>query len=170
MWSESTLGTLPCFICRGRTLDLTENSMFKIPLDYQVEFLELSHWNLKTLQLLRRRLKISTNFWQGWFPKNSKIFIFQPKLTFLRENHKNDGELLDFYEFTLHMIFANFLKNVNLGLKIKNLKIRKIYHEHVFSKVGCVFAIAVVSILPHTELGRNDYGEDASHFILRISK
>ena len=38
--------------------------------------------------------------------------IFEPKLTFLRENRINHNkcEFLDFYEFLLYMNFANFLK------------------------------------------------------------
>ena len=45
-------------------------------------------------------------------PRNFKIFILKSKLSFLRENHKNDNsdEFPDFYEFTLYMNFANFLK------------------------------------------------------------
>ena len=35
------------------------------------------------------------------------------------------------------------------------------------NKVGCVFPMVVVSILPHTEFGPNDHREDASHFILK---
>ena len=31
-------------------------------------------------------------------------------------------------------------------------------------KVGCVFPMVVVSILPHSEFGRNDHWEDAPHF------
>ena len=31
-------------------------------------------------------------------------------------------------------------------------------------KVGCVFLMVVVSMLPLTEIGRNDHREDASHF------
>ena len=35
----------------------------------------------------------------------------------------------------------------------------------IFSfKVGCVFRMVVVSILPHAEIGPNDYREDALHF------
>ena len=34
------------------------------------------------------------------------------------------------------------------------------------SKVGWTFPMVVVSILSHTEFGRNDHGEDASHFSL----
>ena len=43
----------------------------------------------------------------GWVPRNFKIFIFKPKLSFLREKHKNDqwNEFLDFYKFTLYLIF-----------------------------------------------------------------
>ena len=33
-------------------------------------------------------------------------------------------------------------------------------------KVGCVFPVAVVSVLPHAEFGPNDYQEDAPHFKL----
>ena len=32
------------------------------------------------------------------------------------------------------------------------------------SKVGCIFLMDVVSILPHAEFGRNDHREDVSHF------
>ena len=32
------------------------------------------------------------------------------------------------------------------------------------SKVGCVFPMVVVSILPHAEFGPNDHREDAPHF------
>ena len=34
------------------------------------------------------------------------------------------------------------------------------------SKVGCVFPIVVVSILPHAEFGPNEHREDASHLII----
>ena len=42
-----------------------------------------------------------------------ETFIFKPELLFLRKNHKNDNlvEFLDFYEFTLFMIFKNFHEN-----------------------------------------------------------
>ena len=33
------------------------------------------------------------------------------------------------------------------------------------SKVGCVFLMVVVSLLPNAEFGRNDHREDAPHFI-----
>ena len=32
------------------------------------------------------------------------------------------------------------------------------------SKVGCVFPMVVVSILPHAEFGPNDHRKDALHF------
>ena len=35
-------------------------------------------------------------------------------------------------------------------------------------KVGCVFPMVVVSILPHAEIGPNDHREDALHFIVHI--
>ena len=46
------------------------------------------------------------------FRENYKTFNFEPKLSFLRENHKNNnkGEFLDFYEFTLYMFLKVFLK------------------------------------------------------------
>ena len=34
------------------------------------------------------------------------------------------------------------------------------------TKVGCVYAMVIVSILPHAEFGPNDHREDAFHFIL----
>ena len=33
-----------------------------------------------------------------------------------------------------------------------------------FTKVGCIFLMVVVSILPHTEFGPNDHREDVPHF------
>ena len=53
----------------------------------------------------RKQLKLYINL--GWIrQKIFKIFIFNPKLSFLSENHKNDnqGEFLDLDEFTLYMI------------------------------------------------------------------
>ena len=43
-------------------------------------------------------------------PRNLKIFIFKPKLSFLRENYKNYnwGEFWDINEFTLYMILKKF--------------------------------------------------------------
>ena len=40
-----------------------------------------------------------------------------------------------------------------------------------FFKVGCVFLVIIVSMLPHAEIGRNasDHREDAPHFILTVS-
>ena len=35
------------------------------------------------------------------------------------------------------------------------------------NKVGCVFLMVVVSMLPHPEIGRNDHRESAPHFILK---
>ena len=32
------------------------------------------------------------------------------------------------------------------------------------TKVGCVFPMVIVSILPYAEFGRTDHREDASHF------
>ena len=34
------------------------------------------------------------------------------------------------------------------------------------NKVGCVFPIVVVSILPHTDFGQNGHSEDTPHFII----
>ena len=47
---------------------------------------------------------------------------------------------------------------------IKNKSSQTIFNY--CSKVGCVFPMVVVSILPHAEFGPNDHREDASHFIL----
>ena len=37
--------------------------------------------------------------------------------------------------------------------------------SHPIAKVGCVFPMVVVSLLPHAEFGPNDHLEDATHFI-----
>ena len=34
-------------------------------------------------------------------------------------------------------------------------------------KVGCVFPMVIVSMLPHAELGPNDDRDDAHHFSIR---
>ena len=39
------------------------------------------------------------------------------------------------------------------------------YHLILIGKVGCVFPMVIVSIVPHAEFGPNDHREDASHFI-----
>ena len=33
-------------------------------------------------------------------------------------------------------------------------------------KVGCVFLMVAVPMLPHAEFGQTDHGEDASHFTI----
>ena len=40
----------------------------------------------------------------------------------------------------------------------------KLIRPERFFKVGCVFPMVVVSMLPRTEFGRNDHWKDASHF------
>ena len=52
------------------------------------------------------------NIWLGCNPSNLKIFIFKPKLSFSRKNHKNDDwdGFPDFYVCALYMIYAIFLK------------------------------------------------------------
>ena len=52
------------------------------------------------------------NLYIGWIPRNFKIFIFEPKLSFSRKNHKNYswGEFQDFHEFTLYKIIEILLK------------------------------------------------------------
>ena len=45
-----------------------------------------------------------------------------------------------------------------------SFKMILIFHI-ICSKVGCVFLMVVVSMLPHAEIGRNDHREGAPHFI-----
>ena len=47
-------------------------------------------------------------------------------------------------------ILRNAFKNYRLKLKIK---------------VGCIYPMVVVSILPHAEFGPNEHQEEAHHFI-----
>ena len=43
------------------------------------------------------------------------------------------------------------------------------FHAHFMNcKVGRVFPMVVVSILPHAEFGPNDHREDAPHFITEL--
>ena len=37
-------------------------------------------------------------------------------------------------------------------------------------KVGCVFSMVIVSILPHAEFGPNDHREDAPYFRIGVLK
>ena len=64
----------------------------------------LHFWIIKSLKWMFYNIG---HQWLGWIPRNFKIFIFKPKLSFLLKNHKNDSlaEPPDFCEFTLYMIF-----------------------------------------------------------------
>ena len=48
----------------------------------------------------------------------------------------------------------------------KFLKMKMGLNSGWFTKVGCVFAMVVVSFLLHAKLGRNDHREDAPQFSL----
>ena len=63
----------------------------------------LSNINSKKINLLF----LWISFILVWIPRNFKTFIFKPKWSFLRGDHKNDnlGELSDFYEFTLFVFW-----------------------------------------------------------------
>ena len=37
-----------------------------------------------------------------------------------------------------------------------------------YTKVGCVFPMVVISLLPHAELGLDDHREDALHFNISV--
>ena len=41
------------------------------------------------------------------------------------------------------------------------------FHPRLYFKLGCVFPMVIVSILPHAEFGWNGHQERAPHFILR---
>ena len=54
----------------------------------------------------------------------------------------------------------------NIEKSSKNFKKMKIgLNSGRFTKVGCVFPMVAVSILPQAEFGQKDHQEDASHFI-----
>ena len=42
----------------------------------------------------------------------------------------------------------------------------RIPYVDIFSKVGCVFLMVIVSMLPHAEIERHDHREGASHFTM----
>ena len=80
----------------------------------------------------------------GWIPRNFNIFIFEPKLSFLRENHKNDkwGEFPDFFEliniydfgdFQGMAIFVEHFKIIYVGWIRKNPSIHPSYYFLWFS-------------------------------------
>ena len=48
----------------------------------------------------------------------------------------------------------------------KFLKMKMGLNSGWFTKVGCVFAMVVVFILPHAEFGQNGHREDAPQFSL----
>ena len=74
--------------------------------DYEREINELSH-RYKLLNELKDKITQGKDsimlIYLGWMPRNVKILIFEPKLSFWRQNHKNynQDEFPDFYEFTL---------------------------------------------------------------------
>ena len=73
---------------------------------------------------------------------------------------------IEFLNFFRVMNFEYFYKLWNVAFyveKISLVRLWEFYHSQNF-KVGCVFAMAVVSILSLAEFGRNDHREDAPHF------
>ena len=59
------------------------------------------------------------------------------------------------------------LDELTIGKAHPTLRVALGKEEYYFlcSKMGCVFPMAGVSILPHTEFGPNDHREDGLHFI-----
>ena len=105
-------------------------------------------------------------FVRSKIPEVKSKFIFRQIPEKLKiENHRNDnwGEFLYFEEFTLYMIFEIF--NENIPYRIDQFQENRENH-----KVGCVFPMVDVSILPHAEFGSNDHQVDAPHFIRRFRK
>ena len=76
--------------------------------------------------------------------RNLETFNYQLKLSFLRKSNKNDNkdEFLDFYEFTLNMIFKILHKNYHYRnrhirgnrekMKVLNFLVIQPNHESVF--------------------------------------
>ena len=57
-------------------------------------------------------------------------------------------------------------EDTNLSELAQEYEVRKFVF---FTKVGCVFSMFVVSVLPHVEFRPYDHQEDASHFTVTIS-
>ena len=86
--------------------------------------LELNSFTFQSLTHLSPRfLKICLSSCKNIYhclaliPRN---FIFKPKLSFFKENLKNDnqGKFFDFHEFILHMIFALKNQRIHLGYRV----------------------------------------------------
>ena len=86
-------------------------------------------------------------FCLGSIPREFKNFIFKLKLSFLRENHKyeNLAKFLDFYGFTLYMIFAIFVKMATT-IMANFLKNFKNHIQGDFVKVQ-EFASAIIFVI-----------------------
>ena len=66
------------------------------------------------------------------------------------------------------MIWANwpleYFKLVRNESRYVHKLLFNMNNHYLYIKVGCVFAMVIVSILPHAEFRRNDHREDAPHF------
>ena len=67
---------------------------------------------------------------------------------------------------TQNMIFQRFF------IFRKNLDFWTHYYRGhpLETKVGCVFPMVAVSVLPHAEFGPNEHREDAHHFMIYCQK
>ena len=80
----------------GNSANMVDSEMNKTEIEKSKSFNDI---------LGGRKTGLCKNNWLGSIPRiHFKIFIFKPKWSFLRENHKNDkyGEFPDFYEYTLY--------------------------------------------------------------------
>ena len=62
-----------------------------------------------------------------------------------------------------HMFHSALERKIEIFTKRARNYLRQV-SKRIFSKVGCVFPMVVVSILPHAEFGQNDHREHTPHF------
>ena len=78
---------------------------------------------------------------------------------------RKNAKLFDDKTFYDYKLCANFVDSQNQVLLDHQRHFRS---KFIKFKVGCIFPMVVVSLLPHVEFGLNDYREDAPHFTFEI--
>ena len=83
----------------------------------------LTNWKTQKRKTIRFHQK-TFHFWYkqktliGWIPRNFKIFIFKPKMSFLKENHNNNPRIHPSHNFKIfngnsHYENGHFQENDN---------------------------------------------------------
>ena len=98
---------------------------------------------------------------------HSKLFERLSLITEDQLNKRNEKKYNNMVDNISQIITK---EDFQLVIENEELKPKGKIHRFVNSpnKVGCIFLMAVIFLLPHAELGRNDHREDAPHFAFQI--